>query len=111
MMHEGEILRSLIKKSSFTQLQIAEKLGLSKNHFNSMLNKDEIKDDVIQKVCEILAVDPNDIFKREKDNSEEKYQELMQTYLNEKADLLNQIQKLIAENHTLKEENIKLREK
>ena len=111
MLHKGKILKDLIKSSSYTQTEIAEKIGLHKSQLSTLLNRPDIKDDVIITVCDILNVDKEIYFTESSSDTsyKSKYEKLKETYLNEKEQWLNKAEELMAENHALKEEVLKLR--
>ena len=106
MVHEGKLLKQLIKENKFTQTQIAEKIGMNRSQFNILLNKSEIRKDIINGVCGILEIKPENFFenriqkesreslKFENDQLKKEVEELMQfklTALQEQNDLLKQL--------------------
>ena len=62
MVHEGNLLKQLIKENKYTQTQIAEKIGMNRSQFNILLNKAQAKEELIKRVCEVLHIQPEQFF-------------------------------------------------
>jgi len=120
-MNKGATLKRLIKKSKFTQRKLAEELGTTEGYFGILLKDANLASETIERVCEIIGIDPSEHFAPSHSNVnelQEEYGKLKEKYLSEKegllsekGDLLNQIQNLIKENQELRQENKELRNK
>ena len=113
MLHKGKILKELIKSSSYTQATIAEKIDINKSQFSTLLNRPDIKEEIIDSVCEALGINKEEHFFISTPTLDYKsrYEALQEKYFEEKTQLLNQVQQLMAENHALKNEILELKEK
>jgi len=110
-MIKGKVLKQLIKQSSYTQRKIARELDVTDSYVSQQLNSAEPNGDFIQQVCELIGIDPKDAFSEIEIDYKSRYEALQEKYFTEKTQWLNQVQQLMTEVHSLKEENLKLREK
>lgn len=113
-MNKGAALKDLIRNSKFSQRYIAQQLDVNESYISLQLRNPNLADDFIKNVCDILNMDMTEHFIEENTpttNYKSKYEKLKETYLNEKAEWLNKAERLLAENHALKEEILELRGK
>lgn len=60
MNSQGEILKSKIKESGYTQAEFADKIGVTRGYIQQLVSKVYLTDDVIDKMCTALGVDKSD---------------------------------------------------
>lgn len=97
-MHKGQVLKNLIKKSSYTQKKVAQEIGVEERYFGVLLKDSNVKDELIQRVCDFLEVDVEKHFSTEEDDKNymakyidamEKLTQTQNELLRCKAELMN----------------------
>ena len=121
-MHKGQILKKLIKSSSFTQRKVADHLGVSENYLSTILKDANLKDEIVDPVCALLGINRDEHFIEDDSSNKvsykQKYEDLQDKYMEEKEAWLTDKQASILreselnnEVYELKRELITLREK
>ena len=108
-MGKGELLKQIIKKSKFNQREIANQLGYKDSYVSLQLKKTAPSEEFIEKLCNLLNIDPLIISQSTDIDYQSKYEELREIHLNEKTQWLNKFESLMAEIHELKEKILALR--
>lgn len=98
-MHRGEILKNLIKRSSYTQKNVAEGIGIDHQYFSRLLKNKDLRDEVIDKVCAFLGVDREKHFNEdalldESDLYKKKYMDAQREFLEKEVELYREIMNL-----------------
>ena len=62
MIHQGELLKKLIKQKELTQEKFAQVMGISRAQVSNYLNRYELKGKTIEKIAEVLKIDKNLFF-------------------------------------------------
>lgn len=111
-MFQGEVLKKLIKEKGFTQLEFANKLGVSRNYLIVLLDKKNIDQDYLNSAAKILGVNNNVFTLQNADNNyiSKEFTEKAVFSLEQIALLREINQELKESKERLKEDNQRLRE-
>ena len=114
-MHKGLIIKDLIKRSDYTQKEIASAIKISPQALSVYLKEKDLKDSVINDVCEFLGIDKDEHFSSSAELTDgeaggvfqKKYEELLMEkgkWLEEKHSFVNQLGDVQKELHELRSE-------
>lgn len=70
-MKDVKALKLAVRGSGLTQSKLAEKIGLSRQSVNDWLNKRDIPDELLYKICEVINRNPKDFIEEEDDENNE----------------------------------------
>ena len=76
MIHQGELLKKIIKQKDLTQEKFAQIMGISRAQVSNYLNRYELKGKTLDKIAEVLKIEKKIFFPEVERNS------LMESKLN-----------------------------
>jgi transcriptional regulator with XRE-family HTH domain len=104
-MHRGDKIKSLIRQTGISQKSVAETLGMEPTNLSRLLKDKDLKDGIVERICEVVGVDFEENFGAGAEPDEEYF--TVAKYLKEKTEWLDKRQDYIEK---IEEKNRKIEE-